>query len=183
MSVKGEYQPIRKKHRWWLVYLTATGIVFISIWALAVGLIFAAFSEFPFPQRVVPTLIPTLIAVAFLLIVFFGSRIFPWRYGVFGPYERSPPPKDFFPRITMSFDLPDIQGAIRYEVGKEGIEITYARYGSRVFIPSGTIRAVVPMGLRLFQIEHDCPEITSPLDVSKEVAEAILAGLAGPANS
>jgi hypothetical protein len=33
------------------------------------------------------------------------------------------------------------------------------------------------MGLRLYQIEHDCPEITSPLDVSKEVADALLAGL------
>lgn len=177
MSAKGEYQPIRKRDRWWLVYLAIAGTVFFSIWAVAVGLIFAAFPEFPFPQRVVPTLIPSLIAVAFLLFVFFGSRIFPWRYGVFGPYERSPPPKDFRPRITMNFELPDVQGAVRYEVGKEGIEITYAGYGSRVFIPSGMIRAVVPLGLRLYDIEHDCPEIESPLNVSQEVAEALLAGL------
>lgn len=177
MADKQVPQPIRKKHRRWLLYQTSAGIVFFSIWALAVGLTFAAFPESPLPQRVVAPLIPTLIAVAFLLVVLFGSRIFPWRYGVFGPYERSPPPKDFRPRITMNFDLPDVQGAIRYEVGTEGIEITYTRFGSRVFIPSGTIRAFVPMGLRLYNIEHDCPEIESPLNVTQEVAEALLAGL------
>ena len=177
MKARFEHQPIRKKHRRWLLYLTAAGIVFFSIWALGAGLTFAAFPESPFPQRVVATLIPTLIAVAFLLVVLLGSRIFPWRYSVLGPYERSPPPKDFRPHITMKFDLPDVQGAIRYEVGKEGIEITYARYGSRVFIPADAIVAIVPMGLRLYKIEHDCPEIASPLDISKEVAEALLAGL------
>jgi hypothetical protein len=177
MKARREHQPIRKKHHRWLLYLTAAGMVFFSIWALAVGLTFTAFSESPLPQRVAATLIPTLIAVAFLLVVLLGSRIFPWRYSVIGPYERSPPPKDFRPHITMKFDLPDVQGAIRYDVGKEGMEITYARYGSRVFIPAGAVLAIVPMGLRLYQIEHDCPEIESPLSVSKEVADALLAGL------
>jgi polyferredoxin len=99
MKTRREHQPIRKKHRRWLLYLIAAGIVFFSIWALAARLTFAAFPESPIPQRIVATLIPTLIAVAFLLVVLLGSRIFPWRYSVIGPYERSPPPKDFSPQV------------------------------------------------------------------------------------
>lgn len=181
MNRAPEHRPIRKKHLRWLVYLSATGIVLFSIWAVAVAIAYVISREASTGTRVVAMLIPTVVAFAFVLFVLLGNKIFPWRYGVLGPYERSPPPKDFHPRITMSFDIPDMQRAIRYEVGTEGIEITYAN--SRVFIPANTIRAIVSVGLRLYNIEHDCPETESPLSVRQEVGEAILAGLAGPEKS
>jgi hypothetical protein len=175
MKPGSEQKPIRKKHRRWLVYLSAAGIALFAIWAGAVAIAYDVSREASTGTRVVAMLIPTVVALAFVLVALLGDKIFSWRYSVLGPYERSPPPKDFHPRITMSFDLPDLQGATRYEVGAEGIEITYGN--SRVFIPASAIRDIVPMGLRMYDIHHDSPETESPLNVRQEVAEALLAGL------
>ena len=105
-----------------------------------------------------------------------GTKIIPWRYSVFGPYECSPRPKDFHPRICVNDAPRRPQYATRYEVGKEGIELTFI-FGSRAFLPAELVTAIGPSELRTFVVEHDSPEIGSPLIVSKEVGQAILAGL------
>ena len=174
--MQSQHQPIRKQHHLWLFYLLAAGLGWVAIFIFEVALLSVLFREFPTPFRVAAVLIPTVVAFGFCLILIMGSKIIPWRYSVLGPYERSPPPKDFHPRICMNVAPSRPQYATRYEVGKEGIELTFA-FGSRAFIPAATITAIGPGSWRTYVVEHDCPEIGSPLVVSKDVGEALLAGL------
>lgn len=119
-------------------------------------------------------MIPLVLLVKVCLILPIGTRIVPWRYSVFGPYERSSPPKGFRPQIYMSVDTPIHNHVSRYEVGKEGIELTFV-YGMRAFLPAEAITAVGPAAWRTYVVEHDSPEIEGPLVVSQEVGQAILA--------
>lgn len=176
MARQGNYLPIRKKHRWWLVYFWSAGLGLTFAWATGLALGYLAFHDFPSPFRYVPAVIAAVVGIGFVLILLLGSRTLPWHYSRFGPYEFTPAPKGFQPHITMDVTPNRRHDVVQYGVGREGIELRF-RAGSRVFLPVSFITGIGPGDWREFVVEHDFPEISSPLIVSQEVGEAILAGL------
>ncbi|MBC7854550.1 MAG: hypothetical protein IAF94_14045 [Pirellulaceae bacterium] len=174
-------QPIRKPHYRWLLLLLAAGLLFASVFVFEVMAFGFWIRELPTSFRIAAVVIPLIGAVAVGLILLLGSKIFPWRYSAFGPFELSPPPKGFRPQICMNVEPPLHKYVTRYEVGKEGIELTFY-FGSRAFLPAASITAIGPVAGRKYVFEHDCPEIEGPLVVSQEVGQAIIAvlGRAGP---
>ena len=174
--MRPERHPIRKKDSRWLLYFFAAGLAVASVFILEVAMLSVFASGLPTFFRVAAVVVPAIVLAAVLLIFLIGTKIVPWRYTIFGPYERSPVPKGFQPHIQMSVEPHHPHFITRYEVGKEGIELTYHR-GTRAFLPSASITAIGPATWRTYVVEHDCPEIEGPLVVSQEVGEAIIAGL------
>ena len=176
MTAQGEHQPIRKKHRRWLLYSLALGLIWTSFLVFEVVMFSVSIRSLPTPFRIAAVVIPLVVLVGVCLILVMGTRIVPWRYTVFGPYERSPRPKDFQARICMNVAPYRPQYVARYEVGKDGIELTFA-FGGRAFLTATSITAIGPAAWRTYVVEHDSPEIGGPLVVSQEVGEALLVGL------
>lgn len=171
-------QPIRKKHSRWLVYLLLAGLGIAAVFVIEAGILNVFAIGFPSLIRILAVVVPAIVLLCFLLIVTVGTRIFPWRYSIFGPYERTPPPKGFQPHIRMSVDAYQPNYIWQVEVGHEGIALTMGRYlPTRAFLPASSITAIGPAAWRTYVLEHDSSEIDSPLIVSQEVGEAILAGL------
>ena len=176
MTGKSDYQPIRKPHSRWLLYSSSVVVAWIFLFVFEVVMFSILIREIPTPFRIAVVVVALIPALALGLVFLMGTKIVPWRYGVFGPYECSPPPKGFRPRIVMC-DVPHRpQHATRYEVGEEGIELTFI-FGSRAFLPATSITAIGPACGTTYVVEHDSPEIGSPLVVSQKVGEAIIAGL------
>ncbi len=169
-------QPIRKKDSRWVLFLIAGGIGVACIFILEATLLSVFASGLPTLFRLAAVVVPAIVLLGFVLIVVMGNRIFPWRYSIFGPYELSPPPKDFRPQICLSPSPFDPHSITRFAVGTQGIELTFS-YGMRAFLPADSISAIGPAAGRTFVVEHDCPEIEGPLVVSQEIGQAIIAGL------
>lgn len=172
---KNQALPIPRK-RYWLFYSLAVSLAWVSFFIFEVIVFSASIRTFPTPFRIAAVVVPLVVLIALSLILLRGDKIIPWRYGPFGPYERAPRPKDFHPRICLKVAPQRPQYATRYEIGKEGIEMTFL-FGSRAFLPASAITTIGPATWRTYVVEHDSPEIGSPLVVSQEVGEAILAGL------
>jgi hypothetical protein len=169
--------PIRKKHSRWRVYLLLAGLAVASIFVLEATLLNVFAIGFPLLVRVAAVVVPAIVLLCFILIVTMGTKIFPWRYSIFGPYEPTPPPKGFHPHIRLNVDPQQPSFLQHLDVGREGIVLTIGRYWpTRAFLPSSAITAIGPAAWRTYVIEHDSPEIDSPLFVSQEVGEAIVAG-------
>ncbi len=176
MTGKSAYEPIRKEHHRWLYYSLAVSLAWTSLFVFEVVMFSVAIRGFPIPLRIAAIVIPLVVLVSVALIFLMGYKIVPWRYGVFGPYECRPRPKDFRPRICINEAPRRPQHATRYEVGEEGIELTFI-FGSRAFLPAASITAIGPASWSTYVVEHDSPEIGSPLVVSQKVGEALLVGL------
>ena len=180
MITQAEYQPIRKKHHWWIWGAVGLWLLPIAYFLVFAAMVSVAARELPTFHWCAVLTIPFVVSGGLLLVLILGSKIFPWRYTFAGPYERTPAPKGFRPHITMTVAPNRPQYASRIEVGKEGIEMTFDfgfGSGSRAFLPTAFITAIGPGSWREYVVEHDFPEISSPLIVSKEVGEAVLAGL------
>lgn len=179
---KSEHHPIRKPHNRWFYYSLTAVLAWLIVIVVEITVLVLGTREFPTLFRIAMIAIVLVPAFALFLVVVMGSRIFPWRYSVFGPYERAPPPKGFQPHIRLDVVPLQTHDIIRYDIGKDGIDLTYQR-GTRAFLPACSISSIGPAAWRTYVVEHDSPEIESPLVVSQEVGEAILAGLAGPEKS
>lgn len=182
MADKSVPQPIRKQHSRWLYYSLALGLPWLSVLALELAALFLGTWNFPAPLRGIVLAFLLVPALVLVLGVVLGTRIFPWRYSVFGPWERTPPPKGFQPHVRLSV-TPHHPNFIQHlNIGQEGMELTFNRLGtSRAFLPASSITSIGPATKWSYVVEHDSPEIESPLLVSPEVGEAILAGLGRPA--
>jgi hypothetical protein len=176
MTEKADFQPIRKPHHRWLLYSLAVVVAWISIFVFEVVMFSVMIRDIPTPFRIAVVVVALIPALGLGLVLLMGTKMIPWRYGVFGPYECTPPPKGFQPRIVLCDAPRRPQHATRYEVGEEGIEITFI-FGSRAFLPVSLITAIGPAAGKTYVVEHDSPEIGSPLVVPQKVGEAIIAGL------
>jgi hypothetical protein len=183
MTGKSDYQPIRKPHHRWLYYSLTVALLWLSAVGFEAVALFLGSWEFPIPFRI--ALLALILVPAFVLVMamVMGTRIFTWRYSIFGPYERTPPPKGFQPHIQMSIAPGQPHFIEHFAVGREGLELTFCwntlffRKQTRAFLPAAAITAIGPAAWRTYVIEHDSAEFESPLVVSQEVGEAILAGL------
>jgi hypothetical protein len=178
MTGKSTYRPIRKQHRRWLLYSLAVSLVWLSILILEVVVFGVLIRDLPTPFRIAAVVIPLVLLVGVALLFLMGTKMIPWRYSVFGPYECTPRPKYFHSPICIHNTSHFRQYVVRYEIGQEGIELTFL-FGSRAFLPAESIIAIGRAGDCKCVVEHDSPEIESPLVVSEEVGEAIIAGLEG----
>ena len=182
MAHKSVHKPIRRPRRHWLLGALVVSLAWLSVFVTEVVLFATHIRQFPTPFRIAAIVIPLVVLIAVALLFLMGTKIIPWRYGIFGPYERTPRPKYFHPRICLDVSPRRPHYVSRYEIGQEGLELTYF-LGSRAFLPAELITSIGPAADRLFVVEHNSPEISSPLLVSQEVGEAILAGLGQPAKS
>ena len=185
---KSEHHPIRKQHNRWLYYSLAAVLTWLAVLVFELTALFLGTWDFPTPFRI--AVLAFLLVPAFVLVlsVVMGSRILPWRYSVFGPYERTPPPKGFQAHIRLSLDPQQPHFIRQLDVGRDGLELTFSgltlfgRWQTRAFLPASSITSIGPATWRTYVVEHNSPEIDGPLVVSQEVGEAILAGLGRPAN-
>jgi vacuolar-type H+-ATPase subunit I/STV1 len=182
MTGKSTDQTIRKLRRHWLLAALVVSLAWLSFFVVEVVVFGVYIREFPTPFRIAAVVIPLVVLVGVALLFLMGTKIIPWRYGTFGPYECMPRPKYFHPHICIDNPPCRPHYVSRYEIGREGIELTYL-FGSRAFLPAELIRSIGPAADRLYVVEHDSPEISGPLLVSHEVGEAILAGLGQTASS
>jgi hypothetical protein len=176
MPGKSTDQTIRKPRRHWPLAALVVSVAWLSFVVVEVVIFGVFIRELPTPFRIAAVVIPLVVLVGVALLLLLGTKIIPWRYGVFGPYECTPRPKYFHPRICINNAPCRPHLVSRYEIGQEGIELTYL-FGSRAFLPAELITSIGPAADRLCVVEHDSPEIFSPLLVSQEVGEAILVGL------
>lgn len=171
-------QPIRKKDSRWLLYAAAVGVAVLAIFTFEVSLFAYGLWEAPALFRIAALVVPLVVLLGFILIITMGTKIVPWRYSVFGPYERTLPPKGFQPHIRMSLEPQQPSFIRQVDVSEDGIELTFYRYWqSRAFLPAASITAIGPAAWRTYGVEHNSLEVESPLIVSQEIGEAILAGL------
>jgi hypothetical protein len=168
--------PIRKKNMLWLLYAAAFGLAMLAGFAIEASLFIYGLWDAPILFRIIAIAFPLLLLLGFVLVVTLGTKIVPWRYTILGPYERTPPPKGFRAHIWMSVTPERHNYITAYGVGKEGIELIF-QSGGRGFLPAADITAIGPAAWRTYVVEHDSSEIESPLVVSQEVGEAIIAGL------
>ncbi|MGI8982412.1 MAG: hypothetical protein ACR2FY_24535 [Pirellulaceae bacterium] len=169
-------QPIRKKDSRWLFYAAAFGLAILAVFTFEVSLLAYGLWDAPIVFRIIAISVPLVLLLGFTLILTFGTKIVAWRYTIFGPYERTPPPKGFQPHIWMSVTPQRHNDITSYGVGKEGIELIF-QSGARAFLPSSDITVIGPAAWRTYVVEHDSLEIESPLIVSQEIGETILAVL------
>jgi|SRR6185436_5878284 len=179
-------QPIRKKDSRWMLYAGGTAFAILAVFLLEASMFIYGVWNGPILFPILAIALPMLLLLGVVLVLTLGTKIFPWRYSVFGPYDRSLPPKGFQPHIRLSIaPSPQHHFISQLEIGREGIELTFSwqtlfgQKQTRAFLPASAITAIGPAAWRTYVVEHDSLEIESPLVVSQEVGEAIIAGFEG----
>jgi hypothetical protein len=174
-------QPIRKKDSHWKLYLIGVGLAGLTAFIFEVSLFEYYLWEATILFRIAAFTIPFVVLLGVILLLTIGTKIIPWRYTSFGPYERTPPPNGFQPHIRLSVAPRQPNFIQHLNIGREGMELTFGRLEtSHAFLPASSITSIGPATRWTYVVEHDSPEIESPLIVSPEVGEAILAGLGRP---
>ena len=121
--------------------------------------------------------VPAFPALLTIVTVFLGVFVFSFDYSLLGKLERSLPPPNFvakyrtasYGRIgSVRFTWP----LIEWSVGREGVLIKMQLLGS-AFIPAKLIIRLTRGAWIYDVLEHDCPEIASPVYLPKDVCEAV----------
>lgn len=170
MSAEGEHHTIRKNYVLWR-WITAVAICVVV--AAIPTMIWASIANKTAVQTAAFVL--CFVSVLTIVIILLGVSAFSFDYSLLGRLERSPPPPGFVSRYqTLSFGRIGIVNfswpLVEWRVGKEGLVIKML-IGSG-FIPSASITHVSRGAWMYDVLEHNCPEVASPVFLPKDVSEA-----------
>jgi hypothetical protein len=107
-----------------------------------------------------------LVALLLSLGMWFNLKMFPWRYSVFGPLQRTPPPSstpiESHEAIGTRFSNKLSIALAKWSFFPGGAEIS--TIGGRVWLPRESVTDVQSQSRRLV-IFHSCCEVRSPITV------------------
>lgn len=160
-----------KSHKRYFFIIYCLGILFI--WPT--GLFWIALKgHYQYINLYILVMAPlALIAVLMLM----SLAISPFKYSIFGPYERRPFPNDkpLFEKSTSGrISLMSVFGPlIKFMVFSSGLGISIFGIG-KVFIPTQYFIKITPHFSGNYKLEHESPEVRSPIIFnSKELYEAL----------
>jgi hypothetical protein len=166
-----ENKPKLKSHKRYLFIIYCLGILFI--WPT--GLFWIALQGYyQYFNLYILVMVPfDLIAVLMLM----SLVISPFKYSIFGPYQRRPFPNDK-PLLEKStggrISLMSVYGPlIKFVVFPSGLGISFFGIG-KVFIPTQYFTKINPHFSGNYKLEHNSSEVRSPIIFnSKDLYEAL----------